>query len=137
VSAIADQSINGQTIPAMTITLAGNPFAYQTAPMASPQQRFQVVSGPVSFYCEQDTDGRLSLWRASNYPINADQVPPPASARRARLATGLTDCNGIFSYGAAASQRTGLVSIALSLRGRTDSPAAIRLVHQVHVDNTP
>jgi MSHA biogenesis protein MshO len=137
VSAIADQSVNGLKIPAMTITLAGNPFAYQTAPMVSPLQRFQVVSGPVSFYCEQDTDGRLSLWRASNYPINVDQLPPPASARRARLATGLTRCDGIFGYGSASSQRTGLVSIALSLRGRADSPATIRLVHQVHVDNTP
>jgi MSHA biogenesis protein MshO len=137
VTAIANQSFNGQNIPAMTITLAGNPFAYQTVPMASPLQRFQVISGPVSFYCEQAADGRLNLWRAWNYPINTNQVMPPASASRAMLASGLTDCNGIFSYGTAASRRTGLVTIALALRGRTESPATIRLVHQVHVDNTP
>jgi MSHA biogenesis protein MshO len=137
VTNIANQSFNGQDIPAMTITLAGNPFAYQTVPMVSPLQRFQVISGPVSFYCAQDTDGRLALWRASNYSINKTQAPPPASARRALLATGLTDCNGIFNYNTAASQRTGLVTIALSLRGRAESPATIRLVHQVHVDNTP
>jgi MSHA biogenesis protein MshO len=134
---IADQSINSQTIRAATITLAGNPFAYQAVTMASPLQRFQVVSGPVSFYCAQDTDGRWALWRAWNYPIIAKQDLPPASAKRALLATGLTGCGGIFSYGSAASQRTGLVSIALGMRGRTDSPATIRLVHQVHVDNTP
>ncbi|MGJ7918712.1 prepilin-type N-terminal cleavage/methylation domain-containing protein [Massilia sp. LXY-6] len=129
-------SINGQDIPTVTITLAGNPFAYQQAPLTSPLQRFQVVAGPVSFYCAQNTDGRLALWRAWDYPIVSDQAVPSAG-KRALVASGLATCNDIFSYGTAASRRTGLVRIALSLRGRTDAPAAIRLVHQVHVDNTP
>jgi MSHA biogenesis protein MshO len=137
VTAVAIRSINGYNIPAATITLAGNPFAYQAVPMTSPLMRFQVVSGPVSFYCAQNTDGRLALWRAWDYPIKTNQVLPPASAKRALLATGLATCNGIFSYGTAASQRTGLVRIALELRGRVDNPASVRLVHQVHVDNTP
>jgi MSHA biogenesis protein MshO len=118
------------------ITLAGNPFARQDTPLQSPQQRFQVVSGPVSFYCAQNTDGRLALWRAWDYPITAAQAVP-TGGKRALVATGLSTCDDIFAYGTAASQRTGLVRIALSLRGRTDSPATIRLVHQVHVDNTP
>jgi MSHA biogenesis protein MshO len=137
VSAVSAQSINGEDIPALTVTMAGNPFAYQQVPMPSPLQRFQVVSGPVSFFCAQGPDGRLALWRASNYAINATQAIPPASATRALVATGLTTCNDIFSYGTAASQRTGLVRIALELRGRADNPATVRLVHQVHVDNTP
>jgi len=135
VSAEAATTINGQSIPARTIALAGNPFAWQQAPMTSPAQRFQVVSGPVSFYCAQNTDGRLALWRAWDYPIVKDQAVPTAG-KRALVATGLTSCDGIFSYGTAA-RRTGLVGIALSLRGRTEAPATIRLVHQVHVDNTP
>jgi MSHA biogenesis protein MshO len=118
------------------ISLAGNPFARQQTPLPSPLQRFQVVSGPVSFYCAPDADGRLALWRAWDYPILPDQAIP-SGGKRALVATGLTSCDDIFSYGAAASQRTGLVRIALSLRGRAESPAAIRLVHQVHVDNTP
>jgi MSHA biogenesis protein MshO len=119
-----------------SVTLAGNPFARQQTPLQSPLQRFQVVSGPVSFYCAADADGRLALWRAWDYPILPDQAIP-TGGKRALVATGLSTCDDIFSYGAAASQRTGLVRIALSLRGRTENPAAIRLVHQVHVDNTP
>jgi MSHA biogenesis protein MshO len=128
-------TVNGQQIPTMTITLAGNPFAWQQAPLTSPLQRFQVVSGPVSFYCAPNTDGRLALWRAWDYPIARDQAVP-TGGKRALVATGLGTCSGIFDYGTAA-RRTGLVRIALSLRGRSDASAAIRLVHQVHVDNTP
>lgn len=118
------------------ITLAGNPFALQQTALPSPLQRFQVVSGPVSFYCAAGPDGRLALWRAWDYPIAVNQAMP-TGGKRAPVATGLTSCDNVFSYGTAASQRTGLVRIALSLRGRTEAPAAIRLVHQVHVDNTP
>jgi len=129
------QTINGQKVPTAAITLAGNPFAWQDTPLQSPLQRFQVISGPVSFYCAAGTDGRLALWRAWNYPIAATQAVP-AAADRALVATGLTTCKDLFSYGTGA-QRTGLVRIGLELRGRADNPATIRLVHQVHVDNTP
>jgi len=129
-------TINGVTVSGYRITLATNPFAWQDTPLQSPLQRFQVVSGPVSFYCTVN-NGRADLWRAWNYPIVKDQAPPPASAKRALVATNLKNCKDIFSYGSAASQRTGLVRIALELRGRNDNPATVRLVHQVHVDNTP
>ena len=122
--------------PVRTITLAGNPFALQTAAMASPLQRFQVVSGAVSFFCAKGTDGRWVLWRAWDYPITAVQAVP-TGGKRAMIASGLDTCDNLFAYGSAASQRTGLVRIALALRGRNESPPVIRLVHQVHVDNTP
>lgn len=130
------EDIGGGKVPVSRIKLAVNPFALQSTPLQSPQRRFQVVSGPVSFYCAKDSDGRLALWRAWDYPINA-ALTVPAGGKRARIATGLSSCDDIFAYGSAASQRTGLVRIALSLTGRTDNPATIRLVHQVHVDNTP
>lgn len=130
-------TINGVTVSGYRITLAANPFAWQDTPLQSPLQRFQVVSGPVSFYCVTNSNGRADLWRAWNYPITKEPGPPPASAKRALVATNLKSCNDIFSYGSAASQRTGLVRIALELRGRNDNPATVRLVHQVHVDNTP
>jgi MSHA biogenesis protein MshO len=122
--------------PVRTVTLAGNPFAQQTVGMASPQQRFQVISGAVSFYCAKNTDGRLALFRAWDYPITLNQTVP-TGGKRALVATGLSTCDNIFDYTSAAAQRTGLVRIALSLTGRTEAPATIRLVHQVHVDNTP
>ena len=61
----------------------------------------------------------------------------PSAGQRALVAKRLTHCGGLFSYGGAAAQRSGLVGIALELHGRNGSAPAIRLVHQVHVDNTP
>ena len=128
------------TTPGVRIDLTSNPFAAQTTAMSSPLQRFQVVSGPVSFYCLARADGTLDLWRHWGYDIAAAQsLPPkvPAGGTRALMASRLTRCDRIFNYSTAASQRTGLVGIDLALRGRNDNTPAIRLVHQVHVDNTP
>ena len=140
----AGVTLPGQTAGTVTkgvqIELLANPFAAQTTAMTSPAQRFQVVSGPVSFYCLARTDGTLDLWRHWGYDIaDAQVVPPkvPAGGSRALVASRLTRCDNIFNYSTAASQRTGLVGIDLALRGRNDNTQAIRLVHQVHVDNTP
>jgi len=127
--------------PVGTVVLAGNPFAAQAASqtspsMPSPTYSFQVVGGAVSYYCAAQPDGTLALWRAWGYGINAAQSVPGAGAR-AVLASRLTTCDGIFSYGSAATQRSGLVLLSLSLKGRYPDSPAIRLVHQVHVDNTP
>jgi MSHA biogenesis protein MshO len=126
------------SVPVSRMTIAGNPFARQDTAMASPEQRFQVVSGPVSFYCEAQADGTLTLWRAWGYRISAAQQVPPAGGQRAVIASRLGSCAGLFTYqSSAALQRTGLVVIALELRSRTAGAGAVRLVHQVHVDNTP
>jgi MSHA biogenesis protein MshO len=123
---------------AVDITLANNPFACQSTPMSSPNYRFQVVSGPISFYCTARSDGTWDLWRAWGYKILAAlPTSAPSDAKTAMIASRLTRCDNLFSYSTAASQRTGLVGIDISLHGRNDNTAAIRLVHQVHVDNTP
>lgn len=132
----ATDTIGGQSVPTMHLTLACNPFARQDIQLQSPRRRFQVVSGPVSFYCAARPDGTLALWRAWGYPIAATQAIP-AAGQRTLVASRLTHCAGLFSYGTAAAQRSALVGIALELHGRNDSVPAIRLVHQVHVDNTP
>jgi MSHA biogenesis protein MshO len=134
--AAAKDSIAGQDMQDLRVTLDANPFAKQDIPLQSPRRRFQVVSGPVMFYCAAQPDGTLALWRAWGYPISATQAIPSAG-QKALVATRLAGCDGLFSYGTAAAQRSGLVGIALELRGRNDNTAAIRLVHQVHVDNTP
>jgi len=119
-----------------TVTLATNPFAAQTPSMPSPNSSFQVVSGPVSFYCTTQPDGTRVLWRAWGYAISADQVAPPGG-QRAIVASRLVDCANLFSYGSAATQRSGLVLLSLALRGRQADSPPVRLVHQVHIDNTP
>jgi MSHA biogenesis protein MshO len=140
ITSIVKGSVTIGAIPVDTaaIGLNGNPFARQEVALASPQQRFQVVSGPVSYYCEKQADGTSILWRAWGYRITSAQAVP-AEGQRAMMASRLSTCAGIFRYGdaASASRRAGLVVIALELRGGANGTASIRLVHQVHVDNTP
>jgi MSHA biogenesis protein MshO len=130
---------NDATLGAIaTIALDRNLFASQSPMMASPTYSFQVVSSAVSFYCEPQADGTRTLWRAWGYGINATQaIPAVGNGSRAVVATRLADCNNIFSYGSAATQRSGLVLLTLALQGRYPTSAPVRLVHQVHVDNTP
>jgi MSHA biogenesis protein MshO len=106
--------------------------------MPSPTQRFQVVSGPVTYFCGAQDDGSLALWRMWGYQITATQAAPPAGAKRALLATGLANCN-IFDYGRPGTdtERSALVILTLEFKARNTGDPTIRLVHQVHVDNTP
>lgn len=128
-----------------TIELDSNPFVAQLPiPLPSPNQRFQVVSTPVTYYCGTE-NGALTLRRYWGYPISASPSdPPPASASSALLATGLASCAGMFSYdgalvgtGSPAQRRSGLVIITLSLLLSSTPSSTITLVDQVHVDNTP
>jgi MSHA biogenesis protein MshO len=122
------------------LTLDDNPFSSQSVTMASPEQRFQIVTGPVTFACARAADGALVLTRHAGYAINVNQVNPPVNAATAPLSRRVSSCAGIFDMSGSA-QRTALVSITLELAARTTPGTAatstIRLVHQVHVDNTP
>lgn len=117
-------------------TLADNPFPDQVPSMPSPDQRFHVVSGPVSYYCT-DENGILVLWRHWGYNIAQAQAVPPSGGQRAMLASRLHTCNDIFRFDIAANPRRALVALDLQLRARAQGDVAIRLVHQVHVDLTP
>lgn len=129
------------------LTLDDNPFSAQSVSMPSPDRRFQIVSGPVTFACARAADGALVLTRYAGYAINVSQVNPPVNAASvAPLSRRVNSCTGVFTYDTAlgatsSAQRTSLVSIALELAARTVGAAAttstLRLVHQVHVDNTP
>jgi len=122
------------------LTLVDNPFSGKPVPMPSPGNRFQIVSGPVTYACARAADGALVLTRYASYAINASQVNPPLNAVAAPVTRRVNNCAGIFSFDSASSaQRTALVGLTLELAARNNAGATstIRLVHQVHVDNTP
>lgn len=121
------------------ITMRDNAFARQrTARMPSPSSRFQVVSGPVSFACEPGRDGSNDLVRYWNYPIDANQnLPPQGSPQRAVIASHVVNCADVFRYGSDVTRRSALVILNLALQVGNDRNAQVRLVNQVHVDNTP
>jgi MSHA biogenesis protein MshO len=129
------------------LTLDDNPFSSQSVSMPSPDRRFQIVSGPVTYACARAADGALVLTRYAGYAINVSQVNPPLNAGSvAPLSRRVASCTGLFTYDTAlgttsSAQRTSLVGITLELAARTVGAVAatstLRLVHQVHVDNTP
>lgn len=117
-----------------TITLSDNPFAVQSPSMPSESARFQIVSGPVTYHCVPGASGNGTLYRHANYPITAAQGVPPAGGQSSPLISGVKSC--IFDYKVDAGGRGGLVTLKLELQVPGDD-AMIKLVHQIHVDNTP
>lgn len=120
------------------IKMASNPFAAQSTPMRSPSDRFQVVTGPVTYACEPRPDGSNELVRYWGYQIPENFTSPPKTeAQRAVIATRVADCAQVFRYGSDATRRSALVILNLALRVGRDDAGRVRLASQVHVDNTP
>ncbi len=117
------------SVAAKTVTLLFNSFGAQAPAekMRSPNRRFQVVTGPVSYGCAGGT-----LTRYSGYAIAVAQSTTPGGTA-AVLATGVTDCS--FSY-APLNQRSALVGLWIKLQNSAGDEW-ITLFHQIHVDNSP
>lgn len=102
-------------------------------PKDSPSRRVFLVEGPVSYVC---TGGRLL--RYAGYALQATQ---PGATTLASLGTGVVvvgdvvqaDCDMRYSASAAA-QRNAVVRLALVLERQQER---VRLLRQVHVDNSP
>ena len=104
-------------------------------PLASPDSRFHVVSGPVTYICNPVAQTLTRQW---GYAIAAAQGTPPAGGNNALLATGVTECSFAYAPNAVA-QRNGVVSVRLQLT-QTDpagTPERVTLFSQVHVSNVP
>lgn len=126
---------------ATELKLVDNPFARDDA-MPSPGRRFQVVSTPVTFQCENRGGGQLVLVRYAGYGIRANMSDAMQGAASAMLARRVSTCANLFSYGATDVElrRSALVLLSLALHTRSagdPTEGAVRLMHQVHVDNTP
>lgn len=121
-AAVADNRalISGGTVNQVELS-PGFQFAH-----ASPAQRFFVVDGPVTYACE---NGRLN--RYHGYAITPAQ-PTSGMGTAALVTRGISGCD--FSYDPGATQRAGLVTMALTLEEQGER---ITLLHQVHVVNAP
>ncbi|HYW92846.1 MAG TPA: type II secretion system protein [Gammaproteobacteria bacterium] len=111
------------------------PTAHQF-PYQSPANRIYLVSGPVSYVC---SGGRLL--RYSGYPVQSSQ--PSASALASMAASGAAQVGTVtadlkscsFSYQTlATARRSALVTMQVVLERHGEQ---VRLMRQVHVDNTP
>ena len=114
----------GATSSVSNIAIAAKQF-----PLASAGNRFQVVEGPVSYVCDPAAGTLTRYW---GYAIVAAQLPPPASASSALLATGVSACN--FTYQPGVTERGGLVSMTLSLSQANET---VSLYATTQVSNQP
>ncbi len=102
--------------------------------LASPRQRVFVVDTPVTYLCDLATE---ELTRYSGYSIASAQptdgsVVPLSAGGIALLATNVTGCD--FRYNTSTAAHSGLVTIDLTI---AQDGEGVRLLHQIHVSNTP
>ncbi len=99
-------------------------FDAKQFPFPSPQQRFFLVDGPITYRCLG-----TQLLRYDGYVINSTPVLSAASIQ----ADQLSACQ--FTYDSGTDTRSGLVTIAITLSDA--SGESLSLLQQVHVDNAP
>jgi MSHA biogenesis protein MshO len=115
-------------------------FAARRFPLESPGNRFQIVSGPVTYVCapgavDSSGNGTGTLTRVSGYTIQLAQPTgayggtPSASV----LAQNVTDCSITYDP-LVLTQSLGLVSMRIAL---TRGNETVNLYHEVHVSNIP
>jgi MSHA biogenesis protein MshO len=99
-------------------------------PQPSPLQRFFIVDTPITYWCNTSAG---TLLRYTGYSITSNQVNPPSGVTGDIQANTVSSC--LFSYSSATANRSGLVTLQMTL---TDSSGeSTTLIHQVHVDNAP
>ncbi len=104
-------------------------IASKLFPLASPGNRFQVVTGPVSYVCDPASGTLTRYW---GYAPAAIQPTSFAATAHALLATRVSACN--FEYQPGVTERGGLVSMALNLSQESET---IRLHTHTQVSNHP
>ncbi|MHB1676599.1 MAG: prepilin-type N-terminal cleavage/methylation domain-containing protein [Sulfuriferula sp.] len=99
-------------------------------PFASPSNRFQIISTPVSYVCDPTVGTLTRYW---NYPITLSQPTSFTGASSALLATHVSACT--FSYTQqVVTQQAGLVATSLQI---TENNETVSLYEETHVSNAP
>lgn len=135
--ALAGAGIPG-ALQTVTYTVGATQFRF-----ASPQNRFQIVGGPVTFQCAPNAAnpelGTITRRWCYNFvdpqPTAFGALPTHASCAAetsAVLVAGVSACALVYTPGAL--QRNGLVSMRIVLSRNGES---VTLLHQVDVMNTP
>lgn len=133
----------GDTAGTNKITLVaagvGTPFNGKVFPVASPTNRFQVISKDqhvVSYACSANTLFRYSRTLTAAWGQPADCAAMVAGAAAATLATGVTACSIIYQPPGSGlgAGRFGIVSISLAV---TQVGESVNLYQQVSVGNSP
>lgn len=123
-----------------TVTLISNPYANQTPPLPSPNNRFQVVpyeTRAVKFICPKSVAGNLTRYWGYGFADTLASTPTTGSSA---LLVANAKCS--VKYTENAQFRIGLIAITLTLTDRNSEEdpngvESISLFQQIHVDNSP
>ena len=115
-------------------------FAATQFPLDSPGRRFYVVSGPVTYACDNiglaggQGTGRLLRWAGYAIQLRGGLAPTtlPAGATEAVLATEVSACE--LFYTSLAHLSRGLVGVRLAI---TRGNETVNLFYEAHVSNIP
>lgn len=116
----------GANLSTVTFAPAGTQF-----PLASPQNRFQIVGTPVTYECNLAL-GQVIRHSGYGFQPAVASAPWALGGTSAVLVGDMTDCD--FSYLPAVLQRNGLVVLSLTLARNGEM---VQLLHQVDIQNTP
>jgi MSHA biogenesis protein MshO len=119
-------------ITANPVSMSSNPFYLQSPIMPSPSGRFQVVDQSdlvVRYVCNGQT-----LTRFSGCTLATPSACSGSGALLAGAATGEPTAACTIDYASAATGRSGLLYVSLTLTKQGES---VTLFNQIHVDNTP
>lgn len=106
----------------------------------SPQNRFQIISQPISYVCDTSAGTLTRYWGYAIQPVqpNSTAAAPLSAASHALLATNVSMCN--FKYDpTVSSTRTGLVTLNLAITESSsgETPETVSLYSAAHVNNSP
>lgn len=115
-----------------TVTLASNPFATESPPSPSANNRFQVVpsTGPVSYTCSPSSGAAVN--RYTGYAFA--QTQPTSFAVSAAPVLSNAICK--VTYSPAVLSRNGILFISITV---TDASSGdnVTVFREIHVDNSP
>lgn len=117
-----------------TVTLDANPFAVQSPPLPSPNNRFHVVpyaQRAVTYSCPTAAAGNVT--RQWGYGFSSVQPTPPAGGTTALVVANAT-CDVYYTPNV--MQRNGLLHVRLNVVDSTHNET-ISVFQQIHVDNSP
>lgn len=127
------KATSGSALSTVTFAPAGTQF-----PFPSPQNRFQVVGGPVSYECNTAQGTIVRHWcydYLSVQPTAFGGLTKHAACTQENSAVVVSNVSACsFSYTPTVLQRNGLVVMRLTL---TRNGESVNLLHQVEVLNTP
>ena len=126
---------SGASLASLSYNVGGTQFPY-----ASPNNRFHIVSTPITYACLPVAGGAGTLRRYAGYAIQGAQPANTAAAplsglsgvNNAQLSGSVAACS--FTYNSTSSARTAVVTLRLTL---TRSGESITLLQQVFVESSP